>query len=85
MPTKELHSWVRVRAAVSGRSGEPHLVPQSVALLLADAKLLLPALHVGRGLSQRVLQPRVALLQRLELRLPLLGVGVAVVMRRGGA
>lgn len=54
-----------------------HLFPECVALLLAGGQLLLPALHVGRGLLQRVHQPGVVLPQGLQLRFPLLGVGVA--------
>lgn len=54
-----------------------HLFPERVALLLAGGQLLLPALHVGRGLLQRIHQPGVVLPQGLQLRFPLLGVGVA--------
>lgn len=53
-----------------------HLFPECVALVLAGGELLLPALHVGRGLLQRVHQPGVVLPQGLQLRLPLLGIGV---------
>lgn len=51
-----------------------HLVPQLVVLALALHHFTLPALGIAVGLLQRVRQPSVAVLQRLQLRLQLLTV-----------
>lgn len=59
-----------------------YLLSEHVTLFLAGIELFLPALHVSRGLLQRIYQPGITFSQSLQLCFPLLGISAAVGQNR---